>query len=202
MKKIVIGITGGFGTGKTTVARIFERLGAKVIIADKIAHEVFSPGRAIYKKVLSIFGKSILNKSGAIDRKRLGRIVFNDKNKLLLLNSIVHPEVIERINYLITKKTRGVYIIDAPLIIEVGLLDKIDKLIVVTASRRNQIKRCKKKFNLKKTEILKRIRSQMPIKKKRRLADFIIDNNGSIDKTQRRVKEIWREIKDGTRIKT
>ncbi len=195
----VIGITGGFGTGKSTVAAIFEKLGAAVIDADKIAHEAILPDGPVYEKIVSIFGESILKADGKIDRKKLGDITFNDKRKRLLLNTVVHPEVIKRIRAIITEGRRSFYIIDAPLLIEAGLLDMIEELIVVTVSRQTQIERLKKKFGLSRKDIEKRIRSQIALVQKRRLADFIIDNNGSINATQEAVEKIWEEIKDGTR---
>lgn len=200
-KKIIIGLTGGFGTGKTTVARIFKKLGAVVIDADKIAHEIILPGGAVYKKVVSLFGRTIVKRNGRIDRKRLGRIVFNDRKRLLLLNSLIHPEVINRIEGIVKKRyaANKIFIIDAPLLIEAGLLELLDKLIVVTTERKTQIARCVKNFGISRKDVTKRIRSQMPLLKKRSLADFIIDNNGSLSAARRKVKKIWREIKDGTK---
>jgi len=204
-KTVVIGVTGGFGTGKSTVCGMFGTLGATVLDADRIAHDVIMPGGACYKKVISLFGKKILSRNGRIDRKRLGRLVFNDKEKLIFLITIIHPEVIRRIKKIVKKnrlKKGGppkYFALDVPLLIEAGLLKTVDKLVVVVADRNTQIKRCLKKHALTKSEILRRIRNQMPLSKKRRLADFIIDNNGSFNSTRKTVEKAWREIKDGTR---
>ncbi|MDB4349714.1 dephospho-CoA kinase [Omnitrophica bacterium] len=201
-RPFIIGVTGGLGTGKSTVARIFGALGAKIVDADRIAHEVMLPGKAVYKKVISIFGADILRKDRKIDRKRLGKIIFSDKKKRQILNSLIHPEVIKEIGVLINKRRSSgrIHIIDVPLLIESGLLDVVDRLIVVTAQRKTQIKRCMKKWDLKRIDVEKRIRSQMPLKRKRQLADFIIDNNGSFHSTKKEVEKIWRKIKDGRKI--
>lgn len=194
-KTVIIGVTGGFRSGKSTAAGMFERLGAVVIDADKIAHDIILPGKGVYKKIISLFGRDILNKNKTIDRKRLGRAVFNNRKKLSLLNSVIHPEVIKRIRETLNKKRScgGVFVIDAPLLIEAGLLDMIDRLVVVTIKRKIQIKRLKD-TGLTRLDVIKRIRSQMPLSKKRRLADFIIDNNGSLNSTRKEVEKIWKEI--------
>lgn len=201
-KGIIVGVTGGFGTGKSTVAKMFGRLGAVMISADKIAHDVIMPGEVIYKKVISLFGVSILNRDKTIDRKKLGRIVFNDRKSLKLLNNLIHPEVIKRIKEIVKKKSRrsgAIFIVDVPLLIEAGLLNMVDKLIVVTADRKTQIKRCMERMNLTRADVIKRIRNQMPLSKKRLLADFIIDNNGSFNSTKKKVEKVWEEIRNGTR---
>lgn len=199
-KKLIVGITGGLGTGKSTVTGIFRKLGAAVISADRIAHDLILPEGPAYKKVVSLFGVKILKKDKRIDRKKLAQIVFNDKRKLMLLNSVIHPKVIKRIKEIIKKDrtSKKVYIIDAPLLIEAGALNMIDRLIVVATDRNTQIKRCIKNFGLKRSDILKRIRCQMPLAKKRRLADFIIDNNRPLNSTKKMVEKIWEEIKNGT----
>lgn len=204
-KTVVIGVTGGFGTGKSTVCRMFGRLGAIVLDADRIAHDVIMPGGAGYKKVISLFGRSILSGNGRIDRRRLGRVVFKDKKKLNLLISVIHPEVIKRIKEIIKKSRSGgvnlqrYFVLDVPLLIEAGLLKTVDKLVVVTADKNTEIRRCLKKHGLKRQEISRRIRNQMPLSKKMRLADFIIDNNGSFNSTRKMVEKAWREIRHGAR---
>ncbi len=199
-RPIVIGVTGSFGTGKSTVSRLFGRLGARVINADKIAHETILPGHEIYKKIVSIFGPSILKKNKRIDRKKLANVVFCDKKRRLLLNSLIHPEVIKKIKGMIRKtkkRTKSVYVVDVPLLIEAGLLGMVDKLIVVTTDKKTQIKRCMARWGAGRADVERRIRSQMSLSRKRLLADFIIDNNGSLYATGKVVKKIWREIKNG-----
>lgn len=194
----VIGVTGSFGTGKTTVAGMFKKLGAVVFDADKIAHEAFLPGSETYKKTLKIFGRGILRSDGEIDRRQLGRIVFTDKSRLERLCGIVHPYVIRKIRRGINGVRRGnsaaTVVLDIPLLIEAGLLSLIDKLIVVKTDQRTQIKRCQQRSGLNRKAILARTRAQMPLRGKIRFSDFIIDNTGTKQKTKREVRKVWEEI--------
>ena len=192
---LVVGLTGSFGTGVTFVASIFKSLGAEVIDADRIAHEVIKKGTAVYKRIIRHFGKNLLDVNGNIDRRTLSAIVFNDKDKLHKLNAIIHPEVIKEIKER-AKKARHdkVVIIDAPLLIEANLGRFVDKLIVVKSSTTKQIERSVKKFGLKSEEVLKRIKSQIPLERKIAMADFVIDNDRARSETKRQVIKIWREI--------
>ena len=192
---LVIGLTGSFGTGVTFVASIFKSLGAEVIDADRIAHEVIKKGTAVYKRIIRHFGKNLLDVNGNIDRRTLSAIVFNDKDKLHKLNAIIHPEVIKEIKER-AKKARHdkVVIIDAPLLIEANLGRFVDKLIVVKSSTAKQIKRSVKKFGLKSEEVMKRIKNQIPLERKIAMADFVIDNDRARSETKRQVIKIWREI--------
>jgi len=191
-----IGLTGSFGTGKTFVASIFKSLGAEVLDADRLAHDAIKKGAKAYKKIVTTFGRGILDKKRNIDRGRLGAIVFKDREALKTLNSIVHPEVIRIIKERITalREKRGVIVIDAPLLIEAGLEGLVDVLVVVKASGKNQIKRCLEKFCMNKADVLKRIKSQIPIERKVEMADFVIDNDGTKAETRKQVVQIWRKV--------
>ena len=191
-KRIILGITGSFGSGKTTVAGIFRSCGAKIIDADKIAHRLIKPGTKIYKKIIDAFGKEVLRRNRAIDRDKLARIVFNNKLLLKRLNRIIHPEVIGVIKEKIKKYPGKVIILDVPLLIEAGLEKIADKLIVVTITREKQIKRICKKKGLKRPDILKRIGAQISQNVKSRFANFIIDNSGTIKKTKKQAEQIRR----------
>ncbi len=191
-EKLIIGVTGGFGTGKSTVARIFESLGAKVIDADKIALDLLKTGTSTYKKILKAFGKNILKENGAIDRSKLAIIVFDSKKPLLKLNKITHPEVIKTIKQKIEGLNKGIVVLDIPLLFEAGLECLADKIVVVKSNRQNQYERLLKKTSLSKIEIAKRINAQMPLSKKIRGADFIIDNDYSIENTKKQVQKLRR----------
>ena len=192
---IIIGITGGFGTGKSFVAGIFKKLGAEVIDADKIAHEILGKDRTVYKKVVAVFGRLILDAGGSIDRKALGKAVFDDKKRLARLNSIIHPVVIRRIENEIKVSKKDILAVDAPLICETSLSRLIDVLVVVKVSAPRQIDRCVKKFKLDRKDVYKRIMCQMPLKTKIKKADYVIDNNGTRKRTERQVIKIWQELK-------
>ncbi len=197
---IVIGITGSFGTGKTTVAKLFKKLGAKVIDADRISHSLLRPGTEVYRRVVRIFGKGVISKNKTIDRVKLGKVVFGNHRLLKRLTGIIHPLVVKRIKLSIENNYNArAIVIDAPLLLEAGLDSVLDFLVVVKAKRNNQIKRIEKKFGLKKLDILKRIKAQLPLEKKISLADFIIDNNGTIKKTVAQVKEIYDRLKRSER---
>jgi len=193
-KSVVLGITGGFGSGKSTVARIFASFGAKLIDADKIAHRVINPGSKVYKKIAATFGRGILKQNREVDRKKLARVVFNNKNLLKRLNNIVHPEVIRIIKNEIKVSRAKVAVLDAPLLLEAGLEKIVDKLIVVKITKDGQFKRIQNKTFLSKTDILKRIALQIPLRVKARLADFVIDNSGTIEKTKKQVERIRRSL--------
>jgi dephospho-CoA kinase len=191
-KKIIIGITGTFGSGKTAVANVFRSFGARVIDADKIAHRLLIPGSQAYGKIIRNFGPAILRKDKTIDRRRLSAIVFEDKKKRNKLNNITHPEVIRIIKRRIRDSSSKVIVLDAPLLIEAGLINLVDKLIVVTISPKKQIARLLAKTPLDRGQILKRINAQIAQNQKIRLADFIIDNSASIKQTRKQVQKIRR----------
>lgn len=194
-KRIIIGITGSLGSGKTSVARIFGSLGAQLIDADKIAHRIILSKTKTYKSIIKIFGEGILKKNREINRKKLAQIVFNNKNLLKVLNKLLHQRIIKIIEDRIKNSESKVIVLDAPLLIETGLEKIVDKLVVVKISQKNQLQRLQNKTSLGEKDILKRIRCQIPLGKKILLANFVIDNNNSIGKTKKQVHKIWREIK-------
>ena len=191
-KKIILGVTGGFGSGKSTVSGILKTYGAELIDADKLAHGCIASQGKCYKRLIRAFGSKILKNDESIDRAKLGKVVFGNKKLLRRINNIIHPEVIKEIKKRIERSKSGVIVLDVPLLIESGLKGLVDKLIVVKLKRDEQIKRALRKCALKKSDILKRINSQIPLRVKSRLADFVIDNSGSITKTRKQVGEIRR----------
>lgn len=193
-KRIILGIAGGFGSGKTTVAKMFKSYDAKIIDADKIAHALLRQRSKIHKKIIRVFGTGIVDKDNSINRSKLAKIVFSDKNLLNRLNKIMHPAVIKIIKTQITASQAKIIVLDAPLLIEAGIRKLVDKLIIVNSSRGKQIERASKKTSLSKIDIVRRIKSQFPLQNKVRLADFVIDNNGTIKKTKKQVEQIRRQL--------
>ncbi len=196
VRKLVIGVTGIIGSGKSTVSAMLKSYGSKVINADKIAHRYLLPGTDTYKKILHNFGRGILKKNSRIDRKKLGSLVFTNKKLLGKLNNILHPKVISDIKKGIGKTKKRLVVLDAPLLIESGLRKMVDDLIVVIIDRDELIRRLAKKAALKRADILKRMKSQIPQREKSRFANFIIDNSGTINKTKRQVKGVMKKIKE------
>ena len=198
---IVIGLTGSFGTGKSTVARMLKELGARVLDADTIAHDLIRPGRNCWRKIVHCFGLDILNKNQSINRDKLAKIVFKKRQDLRKLEEIIHPlvirEIAARLGKIENSRKNEIVVIDAPLLIEAGLAKKVDTLIVVKLNRTGQIARALKQKGISRAQILKRIRSQLPLSKKIAIADYVIDNNRRKNDTRRQVKKIWEEIKNG-----
>lgn len=190
---MIIGITGSFGSGKTTVAKMFAKLGAYTVDVDKIYHSLIKPGKSCYKKIVGHFGKGILGRTGHVDRKKLGKIVFKDKAKLRILNELTHPEIIKEVKRIIRVGKGEAIVIEASLLIESGFYKQMDKIILVASDKEGQVKRIRENRGISAKEVLKRIKVQMPFKKKLVFADFIIDNSGSKTSTLNQVKEIWKQ---------
>lgn len=193
-RRIIIGLTGSFGSGKSTVASIFRSSGAVIIDADRIAHAVIRPGNPAYRRIKKEFGSGILKEDKTIDRRKLALVVFGRKPLVSKLNALVHPQVIRGIGQRIKKARKGIVVIDAPLLFEAGMEKVADVLIVVNASQENQIQRIQKKSSLTRSAILKRTRSQIPLRQKVRRADFVIDNNGTVKETRKQVARIRRQL--------
>lgn len=194
-KRLVIGVTGGIGCGKSTVARFFQQLGAHCIDADQIARRILSGRNSISRRIIACFGKDIVNSDGNIDRQRLAELVFSDKNKLLKLNRIIHPAVIQMIKKEICQNSSSVIVLDAPLLIEAGISSLVDILIVVRLAQRLALSRKQDQSGLSRQHLLKRIKAQLPLKRKIPLADFVIDNSGTKSDTRKQVMRIWQLLK-------
>ena len=193
-KRIVIGITGSFGSGKSTVARMFYSSDAQLINADRLARSLLLPGNKVYQRLVRFFGRGILKKDRRIDRSGLAKVVFKNRRLLRQLNKLVHPEVIRIIKDAIAKSRRQFVILDAPLLVESGSAGMVDRLIVVKTGRKQQLRRLLKKTSLDTAQILARIKAQMPLEIKVRLADFVIDNSGTLTRTKRQVNAIRRQL--------
>ena len=186
-----IGITGSIGSGKTTVAKLFSKHRYTRIDADDIAHFLLRKDRSLIKRLTKTFGKKILGRKG-INRKKLGDIVFRDRKKLKKLNSIIHPRIIKemkkRISKTLKKKnTKPWIVVDAPLLLETKARKLVDKIVIVTSRKKTVMQRLKRRFTKSRIErILKR---QMPLKKKLRYANFVIDNNKDLKHLEKQVKK-------------
>lgn len=175
---LLVGLTGGVATGKTTVARAFRDCGAYVIDADVLAREVVQPGKPAWKDIVKAFGARVLQPDRTLDRAALARIVFRDARKLRRLGRIIHPRVARlqaRLTREIARKDpRAVIIYDAPVLIEAGAHRRMDRIVVVAADQQTQIARLVKRNGLTRAEALRRVRSQLPLSTKLRLADTVI----------------------------
>ena len=191
--KIVLGITGNIGSGKSTVARMFKTKDAFLIDADLFARRLLNKDRGIYQKIIKSFGRAILERN-KISRKRLAKVVFADKASLFKLNKILHPVLIREIKSRIRNCDKSLIILDAALILETGLEKVIDKLVVVNAGKSRSIERKSKNKRFTRQDILSRMKSQIPQSEKLRFADFIIDNSGNIGKTRKQVSGIRRAL--------
>ena len=197
---LIVGLTGGIVGGKSTVALMFRDLGAKIINADKLGHSVILPHKPAWKKIVKLFGKDVLQNDLTIDREKLGKMVFANQIFLKKLNEITHPEITRLIKKEINLAKNKIHnqekvlIIDAALIYEAKIDGFMDKIIVVYIDKDEQISRLIKRNNLPKNEALQRIRSQIPMKEKAKIADYVIDNSNSLDKTKKQVEKIWQEF--------
>jgi dephospho-CoA kinase len=195
---IVAGLTGGIGTGKSTVAAVFAEAGAVIIDADEIARDVVAKGRPAWCRIVAHFGRDVLLPDGDIDRKKLGAIIFNDPRQKVHLDRIVHPHVIaetgQQLKEIERVQPQAVVILDVPLLIEAGMDRDLDDVIVVYTPEAIQLKRLMRRDRLTAAEGLSRIRSQMPIEEKKMRATVVIDNSASLAVTRKRVLEVFADL--------
>ncbi|HIH16707.1 MAG TPA: dephospho-CoA kinase [Candidatus Diapherotrites archaeon] len=188
---LVVGLTSSIGCGKSTVAGFFRELGAKVIDADAIVSRLYREDIALKKRLLAHFGSGILCKGG-IDRKALAAIVFNDRSQLEALNALVHPVVLAEIKAgLASTCGKPLVVLDVPLLVESTVVRLIDCLVVVKCSPSQQLERVMHHLNLSREEALKRISAQLPLREKLKLADYLIDNSGSLKDTRKQVEFLF-----------
>ena len=202
----VIGLTGGIGSGKSTVSGFLAGLGAVILDADKVGHEAFKPDTEAWREVVAAFGRQILAPDGDIDRKKLGGIVFGNYEALARLNQIVHPRIYALVKAEIEEYRRqGVEVvvleapllIEAPLLLEAGrpsLVDEVDEVWVTVAPESTVLRRLKEKVGLSEPESLARIRFQLLSEERVRHADVVIDTDCDLDELKARVKELWQKL--------
>ena len=195
----VIGLTGGIGSGKSTVARLLENLGAAVIDADKIGHELLKPGSVTSRQVVNAFGEEIVAADGAIDRARLGRLVFGDTAKRELLNSIMHPPMHRAVRDRLEQYRRqgaGMVVLEAPLLFEAGWQSLADWIWVTTAPEAVIRQRTGERSGLDDESIRVRINSQLPPEERVKNADAVINTDCPLDELEEKVSALWAQLRD------
>ena len=195
---MIIGLTGGIGAGKSTVATILAELGARVIDADRVGHDVYRPGSEGFRRVVDAFGPGIVAPDGTIDRRALGAIVFADPTALARLNAIVHPliaaELTSRLAAVRDEGYTGPIVIEAAVLLEAGWRALVDRLWVVTVRRETAIARVASARGLGRAEIARRIEAQLADAERRRAADLVIENDGSPAELRAQVEAAWRAL--------
>jgi len=195
---VVIGVTGGVGTGKSTVARMFQRLGAVVLDADALAHEAMEPRRLAWRRIVRTFGEGVLNPDQTINRQRLAQRVFQDEPARARLERIIHPQVRREIRLRLGRLRRArrvrAVVLDVPLLIEAGAARLVDALVVVTALPEVQRRRLASRHGWSAEETEARSAAQWDLAAKAALADFVVDNSDGVDATRTQVKRIWKRL--------
>jgi dephospho-CoA kinase len=204
-----VGLTGGIASGKTVVGEMFVALGAQLIQADAISHGLMQPGEVVYQDVVRHFGGGILNPDGSVNRARLAEAAFgaagSNVSRIQELNQIVHPAVIRRQEEWMAevgrRDPRAIAVVEAALILEAGAGKRFDLLVVVSCRPEQRIQRWAARMGVDEEtagrEVARRMAAQFPDEEKIKAADYVIDNSGSLDDTQRRVRQIYDELKRG-----
>jgi dephospho-CoA kinase len=196
---VILGLTGSIGTGKSTVAGFFKEFGAHVIDWDKLAREVVRPHLRAWQGIVDFFGEEVLNEDLTIDRQKLASMVFGDQEKVTKLNQIVHPEIHWE-DARLTKEIGelhpdAIIVKDIPLLNKEGRGSRFDKIVTVAASEEIQLERLEKR-GMEIEDAKRRIKSQLPLEEKIKFSDFVIDNNGSVEKTREQVKNLISDLKE------
>jgi len=197
-----VGLTGGVACGKSTILAMLERRGAFVIRADEIAHELMRPGQPVYDKVVAAFGTGILESDKTISRPRLAELAFGH-DRIAELNALVHPEVIryqeEWLEHVRWREQQAIAVVEAALMIEAGAHKSMDKLIVVTCSDEERIRRFQLRTGLDhdaaRVEVERRMKNQLPESEKVKIADYVVDNSGDFEFAERQVGPIWGSLR-------
>uniref|UniRef100_A0A0A9Y3C7 Dephospho-CoA kinase domain-containing protein n=1 Tax=Lygus hesperus TaxID=30085 RepID=A0A0A9Y3C7_LYGHE len=196
----LVGLTGGIGTGKSSVAKMLEARNIPVVDADFFARKVVEPGKPAWRKIKFHFGEEVFKEHGEIDRQRLGQIVFEDVEKRRKLNHIVHPEIYKEIFWVVCGyffKGYSFVVLDLPLLFEHGAVNcYMHKIIVVTCDKEQQIQRVMARDNADENYAKARISSQWPIEEKAKRANFVVDNSGSLEETEEQVEKMVRILRD------
>jgi dephospho-CoA kinase len=193
-----VGLTGGIASGKSTVSRMFAGFGAKVLDADEVAREVLIPGQPAWTRLRQAFGQEFFRPDGTVKRKQLRKLVFADAEKRSQLNAIVHPEVMKGISRRSeswsSADQAGVLLVDVPLLLEVGVANRFDKVVVVYVSESIQIQRLLQRDGISEEEAQQALKVQMALSQKVEQADYLIDNSGTLEETRIQVEKVWEEL--------
>jgi dephospho-CoA kinase len=208
MKKsrpLVIAVTGGMGTGQSSVCKIMQKLGAKTINADQVAKREIENNVSVQKELKKTFGAKVFYRNGKLNRKLLARLAFADEAKTVRLNKIVHPQMVARIIDIIENARDAgrfsMIVVDAALIYELSLENMFDAVVVVAAKMKNRVERIKQRDKLSDKEISDRMSKQIPIEDKIEWADYLIENNDTLEQLEGKVKKLFRQLKDNRRKK-
>ncbi len=198
MKAITIGLTGGIGSGKSTAAKILAALGAPIIDADKVGHEIYLPQTPAYRELVAAFGEGILGTDGTIDRRKLGPIVFADPAALRRLNAIVHPKMYARMGEMVAAMRRAgetrPIVVEAAILIEANWQPLFDEIWLVTATRERVIERIERDRGLKPEQTEARIRAQLSDEERRKHATAEIRNDGTLEQLRDTITRLWRDL--------
>ncbi|HXL45545.1 MAG TPA: dephospho-CoA kinase [Candidatus Binatia bacterium] len=192
---LLVGLTGGIATGKSTVSEILRQLGGEIIDADRLARDVVEPEQPAWKQIVAEFGRGVVTAEGALDRKRLGAIVFADPERRKRLEAITHPAIRARfqarLDELAAQGFAGIVVFDAPVMIESGNYKNMDRLVVVVTDDATQAARLQERDGTDEAEGRRKIASQMPLAEKAKLADYVIDNSGAPEATAAEVRRVF-----------
>jgi len=194
---LFVGLTGGIGSGKTTVAEMLKARGAVVVDADELARRALEPGTRAYERVCGLFGDSVVNEDGTLNRAEIANVVFSDEEKRRALESITHPEVFRLLAETVERHrdTDDIVVFDAPLIVETGFHEAVDMLVVVTAPVEQRIERVRRGRGMTEAEAAVRIATQADPADQESAADLIIENDGDLASLERRVDEVWADLR-------
>ena len=197
---LLVGLTGGMGSGKSLAASYFKTLGAQMINADRISRELVAPGKPAWKEIIEEFGSNVLNPDQTLNRKQIAAIVFNDESKRKKLEDIIHPRVIVEERRLYEKyrqkNSRVLAVIDAALLIESGNYKNVDKVVVVQCGKEEQIRRVMERDGTARSEVENRLHSQMPLEEKVVFGDYILRNDDTRESLKSQVGELYRNLRD------